>query len=101
MAERMSFVPASTLLTFGEIQTLVDLLIERGVTKLRLTGGEPLVRRGILDLIKRLGARLGKGLDELTLTTNGTQLAAAADSLFASGVRRVNVSLDSLDSARF
>jgi cyclic pyranopterin phosphate synthase len=76
-------------------------LIARGVSKLRLTGGEPLVRRGILDLIERLGARLGRGLQELTLTTNGTQLAGAARRLAASGVRRVNVSLDSLDPDRF
>jgi cyclic pyranopterin phosphate synthase len=101
MAERMSFRPSHELLSFGEIEMLVDLLIERGVTKLRLTGGEPLVRRGILDLIDRLGMRLGRGLDELTMTTNGGQLAGAAGRLRASGVRRVNVSLDSLDADRF
>ena len=101
MAEHMHFVPSDQLLSFDEIEALVDLLIERGVTKLRLTGGEPLVRRGILDLVERLGKRLGEGLDELTLTTNGSQLAEAADSLAANGVRRVNVSLDSLDSAKF
>ena len=71
------------------------------MTRLRLTGGEPLVRRGILDLVALLGRRLGHGLDELTLTTNGSQLAGAASSLFASGVRRVNVSLDSLDPDKF
>ena len=101
MAEEMSFRPSDELLSFSEIETLVDLLVERGVTKLRITGGEPLVRRGILDLVERLGTRLGEGLDELVLTTNGSQLAAAAASLFESGVRRVNVSLDSLDEARF
>jgi cyclic pyranopterin phosphate synthase len=101
MAERMEFLPSDELLSFDEIETLVDLLIERGVTKLRLTGGEPLVRRGILELVARLGMRIGRGLDELTLTTNGSQLAGAAESLFASGVRRVNVSLDSLDADRF
>jgi cyclic pyranopterin phosphate synthase len=101
MAEEMQFRPSSELLSFGEIETLVDLLIARGVTKLRLTGGEPLVRRGILDLVAELGKRIGSGLDELVLTTNGSQLAAAAERLFASGVRRVNVSLDSLDPARF
>jgi cyclic pyranopterin phosphate synthase len=101
MAEDMHFLPREELLSFGEIETLVDLLIERGVTKLRLTGGEPLVRRGILDLVQALGKRLGQGLDELTLTTNGSQLAGAAQSLAASGVRRVNVSLDSLDPAKF
>jgi cyclic pyranopterin phosphate synthase len=101
MAERMAFVPNEELLGFGEIETLVDLLVARGVTRLRLTGGEPLVRRGILDLIERLGTRLGDGLDEITLTTNGSQLGTAAQRLFASGVRRVNVSLDSLDPDRF
>ena len=101
MAEEMHFRPSDELLSFGEIETLADLLIERGVTKLRLTGGEPLVRRGVLDLIERLGTRIGSGLDELTLTTNGSQLAGAAERLFASGVRRVNVSLDSLDPAKF
>ena len=101
MAEEMHFRPSSELLSFNEIETLADLLIERGVTKLRLTGGEPLVRRGILDLVERLGKRIGRGLDELVLTTNGSQLAAAAERLFASGVRRVNVSLDSLDAERF
>ena len=101
MAEEMHFLPKEDLLGFGEIETLVDLLIERGVTKLRLTGGEPLVRRGILDLVARLGKRLGHGLDELTLTTNGSQLAGAAERLVASGVRRINVSLDSLNVDRF
>ena len=93
MSERMTFLPKDRLLTFEEIEAFTDVLIARGVRKLRLTGGEPLVRRGILDLVAALGARLGRGLDELTLTTNGTQLAGAAESLFASGVRRVNVSL--------
>ena len=101
MAERMTFRPADQLLSFGEVEALVDLLIERGVTRLRLTGGEPLVRRGVLQLVERLGSRLGRGLEELTLTTNGSQLAGAAGSMFASGVRRINVSLDSLDPARF
>ena len=101
MAEEMSFRPSSELLSFDEIEALVDLLIARGVSKLRLTGGEPLVRRGILDLIERLGTRVGRGLDELTLTTNGSQLASAAESLARNGVRRVNVSLDSLDPDRF
>jgi cyclic pyranopterin phosphate synthase len=101
MAEEMNFRPGSELMSFGEIQTLVDLLIARGVTKVRLTGGEPLVRRGILDLVAQLGKRIGRGLDELVLTTNGSQLAGAAKRLVASGVRRVNVSLDSLDPAMF
>lgn len=101
MGEAMHFRPAPELLTFDEIECLADLLIVRGVSRIRLTGGEPLVRRGILELVERLGTRLGHGLDELTLTTNGSQLAHSADSLFASGVRRVNVSLDSLDPSRF
>jgi cyclic pyranopterin phosphate synthase len=101
MGEEMSFLPNEQLLGFGEIEALVDLLIARGVTKLRLTGGEPLVRRGILDLVERLGRRIGRGLDELTMTTNGSQLAGAADALTASGVKRINVSLDSLDPQRF
>jgi cyclic pyranopterin phosphate synthase len=101
MAEKMSFLPKDRLLSLEELEGLADLLIARGVSKLRLTGGEPLVRQGILDLIERLGTRLGTGLQELTLTTNGTQLACAARRLAASGVKRVNVSLDSLDPDRF
>jgi cyclic pyranopterin phosphate synthase len=101
MGERMTFVPNEQLLSFGEIETLVNMLIARGVSRVRLTGGEPLVRRGVLDLVERLGRRIGDGLEELTLTTNGSQLAGAAEHLFASGVRRVNVSLDSRDPHRF
>src|SRR3954469_3828482 len=101
MAEQMRFLPRSDVLTFEEIETLAGLFIARGVRRIRLTGGEPLVRRGIGDLIARLGARIGDGLDELTLTTNGTQLACFARDLHAAGVRRVNVSLDSLDADRF
>src|SRR4051795_11691711 len=101
MGEDMEFRPSGELLSFGEIEALVDLLIARGVTKLRLTGGEPLARRGILDLVERLGRRVGRGLYELTLTTNGSQLAGAAERLAASGIKRINVSLDSLDPERF
>jgi cyclic pyranopterin phosphate synthase len=101
MAESMQFLPKERLLSFEEIEEIVDVLIARGVGKLRLTGGEPLVRRGVLDLVAALGTRIGNGLDELTMTTNGTQLAGAAASLFASGIRRINVSLDSLDQDRF
>jgi cyclic pyranopterin phosphate synthase len=89
------------VLRFEEIEALADLLVARGVRRIRLTGGEPLVRRGIGDLVARLGARIGKGLDELTMTTNGTRLAGFAGDLEAAGIRRVNVSLDSLDPARF
>ena len=101
MAEKMEFLPRSELLTFDEIEALTDILIARGVKRLRLTGGEPLVRRGVLDLVRALGRRVGAGLDELTLTTNGTQLPTAVPILVASGVRRINVSLDSLDADRF
>ena len=101
MAERMQFLPKDRLLSFEEIEQLVDILIARGMHKLRLTGGEPLVRRGIMDLASALGTRIGNGLEELTLTTNGTQLSGTAARLFASGIRRINVSLDSLGADRF
>ncbi|QIK79513.1 GTP 3',8-cyclase MoaA [Sphingomonas piscis] len=101
MAETMTFVPRSDLLTLEEIVAVADLLIRRGVRRLRLSGGEPLVRRGILDLVHSLGKRIGHGLDELTMTTNGTQLAKAAEPLAAAGIRRINISLDSLDRERF
>ena len=101
MAETMRFLPKSDILTLEEIAQLADILIARGVTRIRLTGGEPLVRRGVADLVGRLGARIGRGLDELTLTTNGTQLARHAIELRESGIRRVNVSLDSRREDRF
>ena len=101
MPERMRFLPRAELLSVDEVEALAGLLIARGVRRIRLTGGEPLVRRDIGDLVERLGARIGRGLDELTLTTNGTRLAGIAPLLFAAGVRRVNVSLDSLDGERF
>jgi cyclic pyranopterin phosphate synthase len=96
MAERMQFRPRAEILTFEEIERLAGLLIARGVTRIRLTGGEPLVRRGIETLCARLGERIGHGLDELTMTTNGTQLARFARDLHGAGIRRLNVSLDSL-----
>ena len=101
MPERMTFLPRSDLLSLEELMLLADILIRRGVRRIRLTGGEPLVRRGILDLVRAIGARIGSGLDELTFTTNGTQLDAFAAPLAEAGVRRVNVSLDSLDAERF
>jgi cyclic pyranopterin phosphate synthase len=101
MAERMEFLPKRDILTLEEIARLADIFIARGVRRIRLTGGEPLVRRGIGDLAAMIGARIGRGLDELTMTTNGTQLAAHAGALRAAGIRRVNVSLDSLDADRF
>lgn len=101
MPERMTFLPRKDLLSLEELLHLADAFIARGVTKIRLTGGEPLVRQGVLPLVSALGRRLGQGLEELTLTTNGTQLAPAAEALRAAGVRRVNISLDTLDRDRF
>ena len=101
MAETMTFLPRSALLSLDEIAIIAERFIARGVTKIRLSGGEPLIRRDVGDLIRRLGRALGSGLDELTLTTNGTHLAAHAGALVDAGVRRVNVSLDSLDADRF
>ena len=101
MAEQMSFLPRSEILSFEEIVALSDILIARGVRRIRLTGGEPLVRRGIAELVAALGTRLGDGLEELTMTTNATQLARFARDLFEGGIRRINISLDSRDPARF
>ena len=97
----MSFLPKKEVLSFEEIETIAGAFLARGVSKIRLTGGEPLVRRDIMDLVQSLGSRIGKGLDELTLTTNGSQLQKLAGQLHAAGVRRINVSLDTLDSQRF
>jgi cyclic pyranopterin phosphate synthase len=101
MAETMRFLPRRDILTLEELVELADILIARGVRRIRLTGGEPLVRRGIAELAGRLGARIGRGLDELTLTTNGTQLDRFAAPLHEAGIRRVNVSLDTRDPERF
>jgi len=101
MAEQMTFLPRSELLALEEIALIADRFIDRGVTKIRLTGGEPLVRRDAIDLIRRIGRRVGNGLDELTLTTNGTRLPDYAPMLVDAGVRRINVSLDSRDPATF
>ena len=102
MAEDMTFLPKRDLLTLEELDRLCSTFIAKGVRKLRLTGGEPLVRRDVMSLIHALARHLDSGaLDELTLTTNGSQLARFAGDLFAAGVRRVNVSLDTLDAARF
>lgn len=101
MSERMAFLPKQDLLTLEELETIAIAFIRRGVRKVRLTGGEPLVRRNILLLVQRLGRHLGGGLDELTLTTNGTRLAEFAAPLKDAGVQRVNVSLDSLCPERF
>ena len=101
MSEDMHFLPKAEVLTLEELERLCAAFIRLGVAKLRITGGEPLVRRNVLSLFERLGSRLGNGLDELTLTTNGTQLARHATALAASGVRRVNISLDTLEAERF
>nr|MBA4771424.1 GTP 3',8-cyclase MoaA [Sphingobium sp.] len=101
MAEKMQFLPKSQVLTLEEIALLADMFIARGIRRIRLTGGEPLVRRDIGDLVRRIGRRLGDGLDELTLTTNGTRLAEHATMLADAGVRRINVSLDTRDPGRF
>lgn len=102
MNERMTFAPKADVLTFEELDRLCALFVRRGVRKLRLTGGEPLMRRGVLDFVRDLSHHLRSGaLEELTLTTNGTRLADCAADLFAAGVRRINVSLDSLDRETF
>ncbi|WP_067790139.1 GTP 3',8-cyclase MoaA [Paraurantiacibacter namhicola] len=101
MPEKMRFLPRSEVLSLEELHRLALAFIDRGITRIRLTGGEPLVRRDMLDLVKAIGARLGDGLDELTLTTNGMQLADKAQALADAGVRRINISLDTLDPALF
>jgi GTP 3',8-cyclase len=102
MSENMTFLPKAELLTIEELDRLCSCFIRLGVRKLRLTGGEPLVRREVMTLIRSLSTHLGTGaLEELTLTTNGTQLAKYAGDLAACGVRRINVSLDSLCSTVF
>ena len=101
MAEQMTFLPRSALLSLEEIAIIAERFVARGVTKIRLSGGEPLVRRDVGELVRRLGRHVGAGLDELTMTTNGTRLAEHAGALVEAGVRRVNVSLDTLDPDRF
>ncbi|MBB3933369.1 cyclic pyranopterin phosphate synthase [Kaistia hirudinis] len=102
MSEDMTFVPRRDLLSLEELDRLAAAFVARGVTKIRITGGEPLVRKGIMTLFGSLSRHLADGrLQELTLTTNGTLLATHAEALAASGVRRVNVSLDTLDPSRF
>jgi len=102
MAEDMHFLPKKDVLSLEELDRVCAAFIRLGTTKIRLTGGEPLVRRGVMSLFRSLGARIGAGgLKELTVTTNGTQLAKHAEALVAAGVRRVNVSLDTLEPARF
>ena len=102
MAENMSFLPKSEILTLEELDRLCSAFVARGVRKLRLTGGEPLVRRGIMTLVNSLARHLRAGqIDELTLTTNGSQLEKYARDLRAAGIRRINVSLDTLEADKF
>jgi cyclic pyranopterin phosphate synthase len=102
MAEDMTFLPKADLLTLEELDRLCTAFIAKGVKKLRLTGGEPLVRRNVMSLMRSLSRHLATGaLSELTLTTNGSQLARFADELADCGVRRINVSLDTLDAEKF
>ncbi|RLQ88097.1 GTP 3',8-cyclase MoaA [Notoacmeibacter ruber] len=102
MAENMTFLPKKDLLTLEELDRVCSTFVDKGVRKLRLTGGEPLVRKNIMSLIRNLSRHLETGaLDELTLTTNGSQLGRFADELAECGVRRINVSLDTLDPEKF
>ena len=101
MSEDMEFLPKKDVLSLEELDRLCNTFIDLGVKKLRITGGEPLVRKNIMQLFNSLGKKLGKGLEELTLTTNGSQLDHYAKDLFKSGVRRINISLDSLDKSKF
>jgi len=102
MSENMTFLPRKDLLTLEELDRLCTVFIGKGVRKLRLTGGEPLVRKNIMHFIKGMSRHLDSGgLDELTLTTNGSQLPRMADELASYGVRRINISLDTLDADKF
>ena len=91
MPEKMQFLPKKDLLTLEELERLGNVFIDLGVKKLRITGGEPLVRKDIMNLFKGIGKRIGNGLEELTLTTNGSQLEDYADELFEIGVRRIDI----------
>ena len=102
MAEDMTFLPKRDLLSLEELDRLCTVFVEKGVRKLRLTGGEPLVRKNIMHLVRQLSRHLDSGaLEELTLTTNGSQLARFADELADCGVKRINVSVDTLDPDKF
>jgi cyclic pyranopterin phosphate synthase len=102
MTEHMTFLPKAELLTLEELERLCVAFIDKGVERLRITGGEPLVRKDVMRLIERLGSRIDQGgLKELTLTTNGSQLGRFARDLMAAGIRRINVSLDTLDANTF
>ena len=101
MAEDMEFLPRAEILSLEEIADLAGRFVARGVKRIRLTGGEPLARRGAVQVATAIGAYLGKGLDELTMTTNASRLRDHADGLRRAGIERINISLDSLDPERF
>ena len=101
MPEKMKFLQKNNLLSLEELERLCNVFIDLGVKKLRITGGEPLVRKNILQLFKGLGKTIGKDLEELTLTTNGSQLEYFAKDLYAAGVKRINISLDTLNKNKF
>jgi cyclic pyranopterin phosphate synthase len=101
MSEHMSFLPKAEVLSLEELERLCLVFVDKGVERLRITGGEPLVRKNVMQLFERLGTRIGNGLKEVTLTTNGSQLAQHARGLRGAGVRRVNVSLDTRDPELF
>jgi cyclic pyranopterin phosphate synthase len=102
MTEHMTFLPKAEMLTLEELERVSAAFIRKGVERIRITGGEPLVRRNVMQLFERLGGRIGtSGLKELTLTTNGSQLARFAKDLAGAGVRRINISLDTRDADRF
>ena len=102
MSENMTFLPRRELLSLEELERICTTFINKGVRKLRLTGGEPLVRRNVMHLISNLGKQIDSGaLEELTITTNGSQLHRFSTQLFDAGVRRVNVSLDTLNHDKF
>jgi GTP 3',8-cyclase len=102
MAENMAFLPKKDLLTLEELDRLCTVFVEKGVKKLRLTGGEPLVRKNIMHLVRQLSRHLESGaLEELTLTTNGSQLTRFAPELVDCGVKRINISIDTLDADKF
>jgi len=101
MAEKMEFLPRKDLLTLEELELVAAAFIRRGVKKIRLTGGEPLVRKNFVSLLERLGQHLGQGLEELTLTTNGTLLEQYAQKIADCGVKRINVSIDTLNPDTF
>jgi len=101
MPERQTFLPRAEVLSLEELHDMALGFIARGITKIRLTGGEPLVRRDMIELVKALGRKIGDGLEELTMTTNATQLGTFADPIRAAGVKRINISLDTLDRDGF